>query len=76
VRVAKEHGVTIKYLPPYSPDFSPIEPAWAIVKKRIKAVAPRDANALRRVAHRARRRVSPRHCQAWFAHFGFRSRIK
>ena len=69
---AKARGVKLKYLPPYSPDFSPIEPAWAIAKKHIKAVAPRDARSLRRVAHRARKRVTDRHCRAWFKHCGFR----
>lgn len=75
-RVAKASGITIKYLPPYSPDFSPIEPAWAVAKKHIKAVAPRNPTALRRVAHRARRRVGKHHCRAWFAHCGFRSGLK
>jgi transposase len=72
VRVARARGVALKYLPPYSPDFSPIEPAWAVAKKHIKAVAPREPDALMRVAHRARRRITRRHCQAWFAHCGFR----
>ena len=73
---ARAAGVRLKYLPPYSPDFSPIEPAWALTKKQIKAAAPRTDAALNRVAHRARRRVRPRHCQAWFAHCGFRSALK
>jgi len=29
-------GCTLKYLPPYSPDFNPIEQQWAILKARIK----------------------------------------
>jgi len=29
-------GCNIKYLPPYSPDFNPIEQQWAILKARIK----------------------------------------
>ena len=40
-------GATIKFLPPYSYDFNPIEPGWALVKKRIRAVAPRTAGLLR-----------------------------
>lgn len=76
VRAAKLKRITIKFLPPYSPDFSPIEPAWAIAKKHIRAVAPRDAEALRRVARRAFRRIGWEQCHAWFAHCGFRCRFK
>ena len=71
-RAARARGVKLKYLPPYSPDLSPIEPAWAVAKKYIKAVAPRRQDALRRVAHRARRRITKLHCRAWFEHCGFR----
>ena len=64
-------GVRLLYLPPYSPDFNPIEPAWAIVKKHIRACAPRIAAALRRVARRARFRVRRDHIRAWFGHAGY-----
>jgi transposase len=33
-------GAELKFLPPYSYDFNPIEPGWALIKKRIRAVAP------------------------------------
>lgn len=35
-------GCRLLYLPPYSPDFNPIELAWAFVKKRIRREGPRD----------------------------------
>jgi len=49
--------VRVLYLAVYSPDFNLIEPASAIVKKAIRAVAPRNGSALRRVAYVARRRL-------------------
>ena len=64
-------GATIKFLPPYSYDFNPIEPGWALVKKRIRAVAPRTAGLLRCTAQRARRVIRPRHCRSWFSHAGY-----
>ena len=64
-------GASIRYLPPYSHDFNPIEAAWALIKKRIRAVAPRTGAALRTAAQRARHVVRPRHCQNWFAHAGY-----
>jgi transposase len=64
-------GATIRFLPPYSHDFNPIEAAWALIKKRIKTVAPRTGPTLRRTAQRACRVVRPRHCANWFAHAGY-----
>jgi transposase len=34
-------GATVKFLPPYSHDFNPIEAVWALVKKYIRTFAPR-----------------------------------
>ena len=39
--IAKEFGINIIYLPPYSPDLNPIEKVWANFK-----------NILRRIRHR------------------------
>ena len=64
-------GATVKFLPPYSYDFNPIEPGWALVKKRIRAVAPRTATLLRCTAQRARRVIQPRHCRSWCGHAGY-----
>ena len=44
VRDLVEHaGATLRFLPPYSYDLNPIESAWALIKKRIRAIAPRTA---------------------------------
>ncbi len=67
----EQRGATLRYLPPYSPDFNPIEAAWGLVKKRIRTHAPRTAVALRRVARAARHVVRPDHCRQWFAHAGY-----
>jgi transposase len=64
-------GATLKYLPPYSHDFNPIEPVWSLVKKRIRDYAPRTRETLRRVAGAARHAVTPYHCRQYFAHAGY-----
>lgn len=74
--ILQARGATVRYLPPYSPDLNPIEPAWAIVKKVIRANAPRTGPALRNVAQRARWRVTPLHCVRWAEHSGYRRRLK
>lgn len=43
---------------------------WALQKQYVRRFAPREAKALRRVARRARNRVTQTHCRKWFAHCG------
>jgi transposase len=69
-------GVRVLYLPPHSPDFNPIEPGWALQKQHVRRHAPRNHLALRRIARRARYRVTPRHCRSWFAHAGYPARLR
>jgi len=38
-------GCSLLYLPPYSPDFNPIELAWGWIKALVRRLAPRDAGA-------------------------------
>jgi transposase len=69
-------GVRVVYLPPYSHDFNPIELGWALQKQYVRKHAPRDRAALRRVARRARYRVTSHHCRQWFAHSGYQVQHK
>jgi len=64
-------GAALRFLPPYSYDFNPIESGWALIKKRLRAIAPRTAPTLRAAAQRAQRVVRPQHCRSWFAHCGY-----
>ena len=69
--LVEARGARVEFLPPHSPDFNPIEPCWALAKKHIRAVAPRNAVALRKAAHAGRHRVRPSHCRAFFGHAGY-----
>jgi transposase len=69
--LCERQGVKLVYLPPYSPDYNPIESGWALQKQHVRKHSPRNAQALRRVARRARYRVTRRHCRNWFAHAGY-----
>jgi transposase len=64
-------GAQLRFLPPYSHDLNPIEAAWALIKKRIRTVAPRTHATLRTTAQRAHRAIRPRHCRKWYAHAGY-----
>jgi transposase len=71
IPVCRQFGVRVIYLPPYSPDLNPIEPGWAVQKQHVRKHAPRHPGELRRIARRARYRVTPRHCRRWFKHSGY-----
>ena len=64
-------GALLKFLPPYSHDFNPIEAVWALVKKYIRTFAPRSAATLRRVARAAGYAVDSYHCHQFFARAGY-----
>jgi transposase len=65
-QLIEARGATLRFLPPYSRDFNPIEPAWELIKKRIRKHAPRTEGALRQVARAARHVVRPHHCRNGF----------
>jgi transposase len=73
VALSAERGVRVLYMSPHSPDFNPIESGWALQKQYVRKHAPRNHDALRRIARRARYRVTQRHCRNWFAHAGYQS---
>ena len=64
-------GFPYRYLPSYSPDLSPIEPAWAQVKAELRRVAARDMDALQRALGPALDRVSAANAGAYFRHCGY-----
>jgi transposase len=39
-------GASLRYLPPYSPDFNPIEKVFAKLKAYLRKIAARTVNAL------------------------------
>ncbi len=44
--VIESAGEHPEHLPPYSPDFNPIEPMWSKVKQAVKSREPRNARQL------------------------------
>ena len=42
----QQAGASLVYLPPYSPDFNPIEKCWAQIKQRLRTLKARTLSAL------------------------------
>ena len=62
---------TVCYLPPYSPDFNPIENAFAKLKAHMRKSAARTLDALERAAANALPQFKPDECANFFAHAGY-----
>jgi transposase len=69
VREAIERaGAKLLYLPPYSPDFNPIENLWSKVKQILRSLAPRNADDLLQAAASAFATISAADCRGFFLH--------
>ena len=64
-------GARLMYLPPYSPDFNPIENLWAKVKARLRRTAARTKETLGEAGHRGVRDDHAADCQGFFRHCGY-----
>jgi len=59
-------GARLLYLPPYSPDFNPIEPMWSKIKQILRSHAPRTDEQLLLAAHAAFDSISIADCKGFF----------
>ena len=61
-------GANLIYLPPYSPDFSPIENCWSKVKSILRSIRARNYPDLAKAIEEAFNKVSLKDIQNWFTH--------
>jgi transposase len=64
-------GFAYRYLPRYSPDLNPIEPAWAKVKNLLRTAAARSAEALHAAVGPALGAITAQDAQGFFRHAGY-----
>ena len=67
-------GAHLLYLPPYSPDLSPIEPMWSKVKQSLRSLAARTVDALQEAVTAALQSVTSTDCEGFFRHCGYTRR--
>lgn len=68
----EEAGCELMYLPPYSPDYNPIEEAFAKIKAILRRVAARGKEALIEAMGAALSAVSSDDALGFFKHAGYR----
>ena len=61
-------GARLLYLPPYSPDFNPIENMWSKIKQILRSLAPRTQPELLAAARAAFDTISTADCHGFFLH--------
>jgi len=72
VRAAIEaRGAELRYLPAYSPDFTPIEEAFSKVKQSLRRAQPRTDDDLRAATWSAFATITPTDAAGWFTHCGY-----
>ena len=70
-RLLDRSGFTYRYLPPYSPDLNPIEPAWTKLKTELCRVAARTTDALYQALGPALGTITPQDAAGCFRHCGY-----
>jgi len=64
-------GCSLLFLPPYSPDFTPIEQAFSKLKAILRGLGARTREALEEAVRLAIEAITRADATAWFAHAGY-----
>lgn len=64
-------GCRVVFLPPYSPDFSPIELMWSKVKQLLRSAAERTVDGLQVAVGTALSAITESDCHGYFQHCGY-----
>ncbi len=64
-------GATVRFLPPYSPDFNPIEKSFAKLKALLRRAAARSVEALHNAIDNLVGAFTPDECANFFAACGY-----
>jgi transposase len=69
--LVEARGASVHYLPAYSPDFNPIEMAFAKLKAHLRQSAARTSEHLQTAVTLALTSFQPSHCTAFFRHANY-----
>lgn len=71
VETLNQCNINVLYLPPYSPDFNPIELMWAYIKAILRKLKARTVDDLFDAIKTALDSVTPELISGWFKHCGY-----
>lgn len=64
-------GAELLFLPPYSPEYSPIESFWGKLKELTRRLAARTTDMMVKAAAEALMAITDQDMRAWFKHCGW-----
>ncbi len=64
-------GALALYLPPYSPDYNPIENLWSKLKQYLRSVMPRTFEAICQAVAEGLETITLSDCRGFFQHCGY-----
>jgi transposase len=67
----EQTGARLQYLPPYSPDLSPIERCWSKLKTALRTAKARTREALEHAIAQALATITAADARSWFHHCGY-----
>lgn len=71
IRLIESVGAEVWFLPPYSPDFNPIEKMWSKIKEFLRAAKARTQEALLNAIALALKAITDQDAEGWFAACGY-----
>jgi len=69
--LAKDFGLILLFVPPYSPAFNPIEEAWSKLKAFLRKTRARLTNALVEAVRTGLQNITDTDAQGWISHAGY-----
>jgi len=67
----KAVGAEVRFLPPYSPDFNPIEKMWSKVKQLLRSAEARTLPELQQAVAAALEKVTAKDARGWWVSCGY-----
>jgi transposase len=69
-------GCELVYLPPYSPDYNPIEQDFSKLKSYLRGACARSQRKLMKIIGEALSTISASHALGFFEHCGYRTGVQ
>lgn len=69
--IIRSTGAQLRYLPRYSPDFSPLENGWSKLKELLRGIAARTVDTLEEGVKNALDKITEKDVKGWFKHCGY-----
>jgi len=70
-QLIESRGAQLLYLPPYSPDFNPIEQAWSKIKQLLRGIKARVLEQLEPAIAHTLAAITAQDARAFFRHCGY-----